>query len=200
MLPIYSIKYLDKLSPLLHKVILNEIGNCNDYLVRVDNFIVENIDDLLIKIEKKISKLPKKVRKRTFSISIELLQNIYLHNFTIPKEIPKEYNKFGFYILCKFDNFATKITTGNFVDKLTKTDLESYLTYIKNLNSKELQKLYLKICNLSHNIKGGAGLGFLDIIKKSERNFNFKFINYNLDIDFFIFNAIVSTEKTKIYG
>ncbi len=190
---------MDWLPHKIQNIIKDEINSCKDYYLRVDNFTPDNISILLDDIENKLSDYPKKVRKKTFNITVELIQNIYLHNPIIPKEIPQEYKKFGFYILCKFPNFVTKVTTGNFVDNLAKQEIEAYLSFIRDLNDKELKDFFFKIFSQSHNIKGGAGLGFLEISRKCNGNFNFRFINYNLESYLFIFSATVTTEKNKIY-
>ena len=199
MLPIKDINEIGQLPAKLQQIIHKELSNCNEPYLLIDNFTPESINHLLEDIESELQEFPKKIKKKTFNITVELIQNIYLHNPIIPKEIPQEYDKFGFYILCKFPNFATKILTGNFVDNFAKDEIESYLKYIRGLSEDELKELFFKIFSQAHNIKGGAGLGFLEISRKCNSNFNFRFINYNLESYLFIFSATVTTEKNKIY-
>ncbi len=197
MLPILDINKMQKLPDRLQEIILKELNGCKGHYLRVDNFTPDRIDQLLKDVERELAVYPKKIRKKIFTITVELIQNIYLHNPITPKEIPQEYKKFGFYILCKFPNFVTKVITGNFVDNFAKKEIEAYLNYIKNLSDEELKDFFFKIFLQSHNIKGGAGLGFLEISRKCNGNFNFRFINYNLESYLFIFSAMVSTEKKQ---
>ncbi len=201
MLPILNKEQLGVLPDKLQEVIYSELDECilNDIYLRVDNFTSQTIDEILCDIENILSDVPKKIKKRTFNITVELIQNINLHTTTSAPDNLSKYPNFGFYILCKMSNFATKVTTGNFVDKAVKIDIEHYLKYLQSLSAKEIKELYFKIFKLKHNYKGGGGLGFIDIAKKTNNNFNFKFINYNLDLYLFIFNATVSIEKNKVY-
>ena len=202
MLPILNKEHLSVLPEKLQEVIYSELDECGqgETYLRVDNFLPQTIDEILCDIENILSDVPKKIKKRTFNITVELIQNINLHATTSAPGHLSKYEKFGFYILCKMTNFVTRITTGNFVDKAVKNDIEYYLRYLKGLSAKQMKDLYFKIFELNHNYKGGGGLGFIDIAKKTNNNFNFKFINYNLELYLFIFNATVSIEKNKVYG
>ncbi len=163
---------------------------------RIDNFDEQVVDQTIDEVEHLIADLPKKLRKRIFKITVELVQNIYRHSHQPPKDFIVNYDKFGFFILTKISNFAYKITMGNFVDLDKKEYLETYLTSIKTLSESELKEFYYQILdNKNFTTKGGGGLGFLEIAKKSNSNFDFKFINYNLGMYLFVYNVILSIEN-----
>ncbi len=180
----------------LSQIINRYIEEYDPLIVVVDDFSEQTIDRIISDLEIKIADTPKKLRKRIFQITVELIQNIYRHSNVAPPEIAENYKKFGFYILSKISNFAYKITVGNFVKEQIKQYLETYLNTIKTLNQNELKEYYYQILNnKSFTTQGGGGLGFIEIAKKSNSNFDFKFIKYNLDLYLFIYNVTISIEN-----
>jgi hypothetical protein len=188
----------DHLPMKIQRLIESSIDGGDVISIAVDNFDQNLVDALLEELDQKVSNLPvpKKIRKKLFHISVELIQNLYIHTQHTPKDLGINGNKFGFYILVKLDNLTYKIIVGNFVDKDTKISIEQYLSLIKSLNDNDLKALYMNILhNKEFSKKGGGGLGFIDIAKKSKGNFEYSFLNYNLDMYLYKFEVTIFQEK-----
>ena len=105
----------------------------------------------------------KKTVKRTFSILIEGLQNVYRHG-----ALDEEGNQTSFVIVSR-NAKELNVIFGNLVEEQDATSLSSYLEKINGLDPEQLKMMYLDILSKDPlSKKGGAGLGFLTMIMKSE--------------------------------
>jgi hypothetical protein len=111
----------------------------------------------------------KKTVKRTFSILIEGLQNVYRHG-----ALDEEGNQTSFVIVSRNTN-ELNVIFGNLVEEQDTYALSSYLEKINGLDSEQLKMLYLEILSKDPlSKKGGAGLGFLTMIMKSEYKLKYR--------------------------
>src|SRR3972149_72887 len=115
------------------------------------------------------------VQKKVFHVMVECLQNISKHaeNFE-----PDEYlfAGRGIFMVSK-GNDEYNVTTGNVVDNSRIEELTEMLNNINNLDRDGLKELYknqMKEGRLSE--KGGAGLGFIDIARKTGKKLDFHFL------------------------
>lgn len=131
------------------------------------------------------------VQKKVFHVIVEFLQNISKHADYMPQEISHEEGS-GVFLLSKNDeNYV--ITTGNVLLKEKEVKIASVLERINTLDKDGLKALYkqqIKEGVLSD--KGGAGLGFIDIAKKTGNPLNFKFVPINDEYSFFIISSTIS--------
>lgn len=152
----------------------------------------ETISRLESDIEGKIldKSLPKMVVKKVFFISIESLQNMFIHGFR--DQNGAKHNFFILYITGK----QVKIITANLIanaaiDKLTKhiqkinsfenpADLKTY--YLEHLETNELSE------------KGGAGLGFITIGMKSGNKLHVDFEKINEERSLFMLEVTINLE------
>ncbi len=116
-----------------------------------------------------------KIRRKISSITVEVLQNIY-HHFVRVKSKEKEKDIPITFVLAKEKRHYT-IIAGNYIatdqiDTLTqKIDRTNCLSY------EQLKSVYReKLNNGRFSKKGGAGLGILDIARKSGQK-----IHYNIN-------------------
>ena len=131
------------------------------------------------------------VQKKVFHVIVEFLQNISKHADRLPDDNDREEGK-GIFLLCK-DNESYVITTGNVLKKEKEQSISGVLTNINGLDKEELKALYkqqIKEGRISE--KGGAGLGFIDIAKKTGNPLNFKFVPINDEYSFFIISSTIS--------
>jgi len=131
------------------------------------NFNTAITDNILSLAESNLqdTKEKLKIRKRVYFIMVEGLQNITRHQEEV-NEIRKEPGLFV--IQRKKESYY--ITTGNLIKSENIDGLKTLLDKINSLNAAELKEYYREILNSrSLSSKGGAGLGLIEIARKSGR-------------------------------
>ena len=74
----------------------------------------------------------------------------------------------------KLNNFW--IVTGNWVEKSIETQLKQRIQYLESLTDAQLQSAYIVTLNKNNlPTSGGAGLGLIDIMRRSDRQVFFEF-------------------------
>jgi len=138
----------------------------------VDSLSKENEDD--------------RVKNRVFHVIVEALQNLSKHSYDHDSGAPARPGS-GMLFLAKLDN-CYLLTTGNAIQKDKRPEIENMLTMINGLNEDELKELYKKQLRDSRlSDKGGAGLGFIDMAKKTKSKIEFEFIEINDKTEFFLY-------------
>lgn len=130
------------------------------------------------------------IQQRVYHVMVECLQNIGKHADKVADEEGNEYGNGMFLVQRGEDKYS--ITTGNAVYNEKARDLKDYLDKINSLDNKGLKKLYKEILsggNLSD--KSGAGLGFVDIAKKTNQKFGYHFLPIDDQVSFFILKITV---------
>lgn len=149
----------------------------------------QRIDNLIMITENAIidSGSKRKVMKRVCSVLIECLQNISIHG---TRDDDGKTN--SFYILLS-DSDTFKVITGNLI-LMEEANLLSYkLDELKKLTTAELRKLYIEtLCNENFSYKGGAGLGFLTVAKKSEQPIEYSILPIDDTFAFFTTEVTLS--------
>jgi hypothetical protein len=142
-------------------VLLSHFGIFSQDLI---NSIASSVEEVMI-----FGGEIKKTVKRTFSILIEGLQNVYRHG-----ALDEEGNQTSFVIVSRNTN-ELNVIFGNLVEEQDTYALSSYLEKINGLDSEQLKMLYLEILSKDPlSKKGGAGLGFLTMIMKSEYKLKYR--------------------------
>ena len=134
------------------------------------------------------------VQKRVFHVMVECLQNISKH---ADKLYNTEDNKegMGIFMVSKADK-KYSVTTGNVINTNKIGELKKLLEHINSLSKDELTELYkqqIKQGKLSE--RGGAGLGFIDIKRKTGEKLNYHFLPINKTSSFFIFTSTILRRK-----
>ena len=134
------------------------------------------------------------VQKKVFHVMVECLQNISKHadnqfNFISSKDGR------GIFLVSK-DETEYNVTTGNVVKNEKIEELKQMLEHINRLSREELNKLYKqKIREGRLSEKGGAGLGFIDIARKTGQKLIYSFIKIDDDKSFFVLTSSISRVK-----
>ncbi len=138
------------------------------------------------------------IRKKVFYILVEGLQNITRHQEKDEKL--DSFNK-GFFVFQRFGEMFV-ITTGNLVRNETAEKLENKLQEINKLSKKELREYYqLILNNETFSEKGGAGLGLIEIARKSGNKLNYDFQKISDEYSYFYMQTVISKEPTdKSFG
>lgn len=139
----------------------------------------------------------KGLKKRVFHVMVEVLQNLNKHS----DEFKEDSIGNGLFIVGKKDD-TYYIITSNKVTKDRRMFLETAINQVNNATHDELKQMYLKqIKEGKLSSKGGAGLGLIDIARKTGQ-LNYQFIEMDEDYFFFILQVEISaknqpTEKTE---
>lgn len=180
----------------LNKWVASKRGD--DVLVEhVGDFSSGLIDSILPSMEKKLQENVKSenVRKRTFHIFVECAQNLYHH--IVPEEaVSIQYgsSRIGAILLNKEDS-GCRITTGNFITDEQSSQLKKLIDKINTLDADQLKDLYRDtVSNSGFSAKGGAGLGMIDMARKSRHKLACQFIPIKdaPGLVFFSFDVCVS--------
>ncbi len=133
-----------------------------------------------------------KVQRRVFNVMVECLQNISKHADPITGEEDEEHRGI---VLVSHGEACYNVITGNVVKREKMAGLKSTLEHINSLDKEGLSAAYKQqIMEGRISEKGGAGLGFIDIAKKSGNKIAYQFKELNDDFVFFIIITTISRE------
>ncbi len=164
------------------KVILYFKGEITNNLL---TSILQLVDD---RLERKSEDL--KIKKKVFSILLECLQNIYNY---------QQYSNFESDILqsatlmIKRTKQAYYIITGNYVEREVVGELEDKLNKVNSLSQEELKSFYKEVLSRQGPTPtGGAGLGIIDMARKSGEKIDYSFDSVNEQHCFYSLQVKVS--------
>lgn len=123
----------------------------------------------------------KGLQKKLFNLLIEIAQNLY--NYL---KNPALKEKSAVFIFVTESDNTYKIITGNYLLTCETAGIKSRIEMVNSLNSEELKELYRGILDVgivSHG--GGAGLGFIDLARKSGRKLSYEFEEIDEKFSFF---------------
>ena len=131
------------------------------------------------------------VQRKVFHVMVECLQNISKHadDFTSNEFL---FSGRGIFLVSKGDQ-EYSVTTGNAVENDRIEELTALLEQINRLDKDELKDLYkrqIKEGRLSD--KGGAGLGFIDIKRKTGRQLEYHFLPIDNETSFFLLTSTIA--------
>jgi hypothetical protein len=133
-----------------------------------------------------------KTKKKVFNVMVECLQNLY-HHIDIENDSPKQRSvieqKSALFIIAKEDDYF-QIRTGNYVDKENAKELSEKLEKINGMDKDQLRLYYQEVLNNgSLSEKGTAGLGMIDIARKSGNKLEYALLEVNEKMSFFCLNV-----------
>ncbi len=137
---------------------------------------------------------PNSVQKKVFHVMVECLQNISKHSENKQNESSSRDGR-GIFLVSKNEN-EYNITTGNLVKKEKVEPLRKILENINNLGKDSLKQLYkqqMREGRLSE--KGGAGLGFIDIARKTGEKLIYSFLDIDNENSFFVLTSTILRQK-----
>lgn len=140
-----------------------------------------------------------RVKKKVFNVMMECLQNISRHAENIEDRENVQNN--AIFIISKRDD-AYLITSGNAIYKNKVEDIQTKLERINELDADGIKalmrehKLKIKRGELDLNERGGAGLGFMDMAKKSGNKLNYHFETIDEDLSFFSLETTITRVST----
>jgi Family of unknown function (DUF6272) len=133
-------------------------------------------------------------KRRVYHVMVETLQNMNRHSDEIADDL--NIGKGMFMIGKKDDSYF--VITSNKVSQDSKENLEQALRQINSATKEELKEMYKKqIKEGKLSMKGGAGLGLIDIARKTTGKLDYQFIPYEDNDYFFILNVEINTKEVE---
>ncbi|MGZ3902109.1 MAG: SiaB family protein kinase [Bacteroidia bacterium] len=127
------------------------------------------------------------VVKKMFNILVECLQNICKHT-----QQAENIEETPFLMITREMN-TLNIVTGNLIEKPAIEKVRGKIDHINNLNTDQLKEYY-KEARIKSTISevGGAGLGFIDMARKSGNKLEYRFYDVNDQFSYFILNNTIN--------
>jgi hypothetical protein len=136
----------------------------------------------------------KSVKRKVFHVMVECLQNMTKHS---DDQDDEEKVGNGLFIVGKKDDIWNVITANKIKNEKIE-DLKSSIDYINSLGKDELNALYKKqIREGSLSDKGGAGLGLIDVARKTGRKLDYQFLPLEDKKNFFFLLKVRISSKTE---
>lgn len=130
-------------------------------------------------------------QKRLYHVMVECLQNVSKHAESEIKNSIRTPGRGIFIVSTNEKNYA--VTTGNIVSNDKIETITAMLTNFNALNPDKIKEEYRKMIKISRlSEKAGAGLGFIDIVKKTGNKIEFHFEKINDETSFFVQNSIIN--------
>jgi hypothetical protein len=127
------------------------------------------------------------VQRKVFHVMVECLQNISKHADSIGDEVERR----GI-VMVSHGEESYNIITGNMIKKEKIPELEKSLQTVNSLNKEDLSSLYKQQMREGRiSDKGGAGLGLIDIAKKTGSKLTYQFKSLTDDVSFFILTTTI---------
>jgi coenzyme F420-reducing hydrogenase delta subunit len=136
-----------------------------------------------------------KTQKRVYFVMVESLQNITRH-----QDVNQTSQNHAFFVV---QNKAGEydLSSGNIIEKSKVDDLKEKLDKINSLNPEELKDYYKNVLeNTGMSDKGGAGLGLIEMARRSGNKLSYDFQPLDNDYSYFYFKSKITPAPTEIGG
>lgn len=170
----------------VHKIMVSR----NLILVYEGEFTQEITKAVLAMAEKNLESKGEEsnIKRKVFNVMVECLQNICKHADAVASEEER-----GAIFMIGIEDNSYVITSGNFIANEYVQGLREKLELINTLDKEGLKVLYKDMIQTTQvSEKGGAGLGFVDIARKSGQKLEFDFEPVNDKFSFFSFKTKVA--------
>ena len=130
---------------------------------------------------------PPKTRKKVFNVLVECLQNLYHH---LGEADVEDVERRSALVMISKQEGKFMIRTGNYIDKHRADDMKTKLELINSMDKEELRHYYQDSLESSMiSTKGTAGLGMIDIARKSGNKLDFELLHIDNELSFFCLNV-----------
>lgn len=161
-------------------------GNFSDditnKLIELSEYNINNINAL------------SKMKKKASFLMAECFQNIVRHGEKLEADIGNE----GFFLTKNWGG-VYYITSGNLIENINIENLKSQLEKVNSLNRDELKLLYREVLENSEiSEKGGAGLGLIEMARKSGQKLDYLFERKNDNFSFFYNQIMLKSDNDEL--
>jgi hypothetical protein len=164
-------------------------------LVYQGDFTQESTKSILSMAERNLDSSGEEsaIKRKVFNVMVEALQNIVKHSDEL---VDGETRSHAAIFLIGRETNRYSIMSGNPIRKTSIAGLQKKLDQINGLDKEGLKELYKEIIkNTTISDKGGAGLGFVDMARKSGAKLEFSFPEMNSEYCFFCLKVNVPRES-----
>ena len=163
-------------------------------LVYQGDFTQESTKSILSMAERNLDSSGEEsnIKRKVFNVMVEALQNIVKHSDELVDGQMRSHA--AIFLIGKEAN-RYSIMSGNPIQKKNVEALKAKLEHINSLDKDGLKDLYKEIIkNTTISDKGGAGLGFVDMARKSGEKLEFAFPEMSAEYCFFTLKVSVPRE------
>ncbi len=150
--------------------------------------IITALEERLDEIEEE-----RKVKKKFYNVTTELIQNLYYHldEVNTDESAINAYDAKAALVLVAARKRYYSLQTGNFVPTDKTEKLRKRLDMINETPADQLRALYREVLNNEEmSEKGTAGLGFIDIARKTGgQKLNYKLQEISDNVSYFTFQV-----------
>lgn len=131
-------------------------------------------------------------QKRVFNVLVECFQNLYHHIDERSSDAAEVELQKSVLIMIKYSGDSFIVRTGNHLRNEVIPELRRKLAMVNALSTDELRGLYqAKLKNDQRSEKGTAGLGLIDIARKSGSKLEYEFLEIDKHSSFFCLNVVI---------
>jgi hypothetical protein len=166
-------------------------------LVYEGDFTQETTKSILAMAERNLDSSAEEssTKRKVFNVMVEALQNIVKHSSESDLKAGSLISKSAIFMISKSESYYC-VMTGNPIPKKHTKVLTEALNLLNSKDKDGLKELYKEIIKNSQiSDKGGAGLGFVDMARKSGEKLEFMFEEMNEDYDFFSLKVNVPRDR-----
>jgi hypothetical protein len=167
----------------------------NVILIYEGDFTHETTKSILTMAERNLESSGEEsgIKKKIFNVMVEALQNIVKHSDEAKEGEPGHHAAI---FLIGHEQSQYSIMSGNPIRKENIPGLQKALERINGLDKDGLKELYKEIIkNTTISEKGGAGLGFVDMARKSGEKLEWSFVEMNDELSFFCLKVNIARSK-----
>ncbi len=136
-----------------------------------------------------LSKDNPKAKKKVVKVLVEMLENLTKH-VSKPPNRSVENKEVSISVVNGKNEY--EVITSNYVDSQEKNYLTNWINKINSFDRDGLRTFYKKtLAQAEISEKGGAGLGFIDIARKSGQKLGITFDNVGKDKSFFTLKVMI---------
>ena len=171
-----------------HEITLVYEGEINHQIMNAFTMLAE---ESMMKEEE-----PQFLLRKVYHVMVECLQNIAKHASKEEGDDCPEYSYNRGVFLISRNQQEYHVTTGNFIQKSRIAELMKHLDDINSLSKEELDLLHKEQLKYGHlSDVGGAGLGFIDIRRKTGCELAYQFFPVSESHEFFLFTSAIPRNK-----
>lgn len=140
-----------------------------------------------------------KMKKKASFLMAECFQNIVRHGDVVNNKTIDFVDE-GFFLTKNWQGIYY-ITSGNLIKNSKIPELKRQLEKVNSLNKDELKQLYRDVLeNQEISEKGGAGLGLIEMARKSGQKLDYSFTNFNDRYSFFYNQIVLKSSEENFEG
>lgn len=175
----------------------NKVYNDNVLLMYKGAITFDLVTSIIETLDRKIGSLndDRRIQKMFYSAAVECIHNLYHHMDEVKgrfEEISEHDAKSGLITVIATEKYFN-IITGNFIPTEHTFSLKTKIDEINETDKEGLRALYkVTLSNGEFSEKGTAGLGLIQLARKTGENLNYKFDKVNSDYSYFTFQIKIN--------